>query len=137
VTRYVLPLTPATKATAHAWVDRAVSQHQPGGAWTMEVRAAKRTDEQNAALWGLLSQVQRQRPTHNGVAMTADLWKAVFMQAAGAEITFIPTLEGNGMFPLGLRSSRLTKAEFADLLEFILAWCAREGLTVEHFEEAA
>jgi hypothetical protein len=69
--------------------------------------------------------------------MTADLWKAVFMQAAGAEITFIPTLEGNGMFPLGLRSSRLTKAEFADLLEFILAWCAREGLTVEHFEEAA
>lgn len=137
MTRYVLPLTPATKATAHAWVDRAVSQHQPGGAWTMEVRAAKRTDEQNAALWGLLSQVQRQRPTHNGVAMTADLWKAVFMQAAGAEITFIPTLEGNGMFPLGLRSSRLTKAEFADLLEFILAWCAREGLTVEHFEEAA
>ncbi len=137
MTRYVLPLTPATKATAHAWVDRAVSQHQPGGAWTMEVRAAKRTDEQNAALWGLLSQVQRQRPTHNGVAMTADLWKAVFMQAAGAEITFIPTLEGNGMFPLGLRSSRLTKAEFADLLEFILAWCARAGLTVEHFEEAA
>ncbi len=100
----------------------------------VEFRKAKRTDAQNAALWGLIGQVQKQRPVHNGVRMSKDLWKLVFMQALGAEITFVPTLEGDGMFPLGLSSSALTIGECADLITFILAWTAREGLTIEHFD---
>lgn len=122
---------PANRETAAQWCRTA-----PHGT-VIEFRAAKRSDDQNSALWGLLAQVQRQRPTHNGVKMTPELWKSVFMQAWGSEVTFIPTLDGDGMFPMGLRSSKLTKAEFADLLTFILAWCAQEGLTVEHFEDAA
>lgn len=107
------------------------------GGMVLEVREAKRTDDQNSALWGLLAQIAKQRPTHNGVKMTAELWKCVFMQALGMEMTFLPTLDGTGMFPMGLRSSKLTKGEFSDLLELILAWCASEGLAVEHFDEAA
>ena len=129
VSRPILPLTSATAQRAHAWIAKAV---QAGGK-VMEIRDAKRTDDQNAALWSLLGQIQKQRPIHNGVKMTPDLWKAVFMQAAGAEIVFVPTLEDGGMFPLGLRSSQLTKAEFSELLECILAWTAREGLTIQHF----
>ena len=136
MTRYVLPLTPANKATAHAWVDRAVSQHQPGGAWTMEVRAAKRTDEQNRALWGALRQIVRQRPVHNGVQMDAETWKALFLHALGHEVRFVPTLDGSSMLPLGLRSSKLTKAEFADLLTLIVSWCDQNGVKLEHFEDA-
>lgn len=100
----------------------------------IEFRQPKRTDEQNAAFWGLLDQVQRQRPNHNGVKMSKELWRSVFMQAWGSEITFVPTLDGDGMFPMGLRSSKLSVPEMADLITFILAWSAHEGLTIEHFD---
>ena len=103
--------------------------------WTLELREPKRTDPQNRALWGALNQIQKQRPTHLGVQMTAETWKAVFMQALGAEMVFVPTLDGSGMFPMGHRSSQLTKAEFAGLLDLILSWAAREGVTIEHFDD--
>lgn len=105
----------------------------PNG-YVLELREPKRTDDQNAALWSLLTQIQKARPTHNGVKMTTELWKCVFMDALGSETTMLPKLEGDGFFPLGPSSSRLTKAEFADLLTLILAWCAREGIEVEHFD---
>ena len=123
--------TRAKRETAARWCMNADDET------VVEFRKRKRTDDQNDAFWGLLSQVQRQRKTHNGVKMNKELWRAVFMQAWGSEITFVPTLDGDGMFPMGLRSSQLAVGEMADLITVILAWCAREGLTVEHFEEAA
>lgn len=129
--RPILQLTLSNGPKAHAWVEKALR----AGDKVMEIRDRKRTDDQNAALWSLLGQIQKQRPTHNGVKMTPELWKAVFMQAAGAEVVFVPTLEDGGMFPLGLRSSQLTKTEFSDLLECVLAWTAREGLEIEHFDD--
>ncbi len=104
--------------------------------WLLELKEPTRSSEQNAALWSLLSQVQKQRPTHNGVKMTADLWKAVFMQAWGAEVVFLPALEGDGMFPAGHRSSHLTVSQMSELITVILAWTAREGLVITHFDEA-
>lgn len=128
MSRHVLTLTRQNRAKAIQGVVAA-----PDG-YVLELREPKRTDDQNAALWGLLNQIQRQRPTHNGVSMTADTWKAVFLQALGAEMVFVPTLDGTGMFPLGHRSSQLTKAEFSGLLELMLAWCAEQGLHIDHFD---
>lgn len=123
--------------TIHSQRDRAVAiraaERAPEG-YTVEIREAKRSDDQNRALWGLLNQILRQRPTHNGVAMTAELWKATFMDALGAEMRLMPKLDGDGFFPMGHSTSALTKSEFANLLELMLAWCAREGLTVDHFD---
>lgn len=126
--RHLLKLTSRNRPLAHRGVDKA-----PDG-WTLELRPPKRTDDQNRALWSLLSQIAKQRPTHNGVKMNAELWKSVFLQALGAEMVFVPTLDGAGMFPLGHRSSQLNKTQFADLLELMLAWCAREGIAIEHFD---
>ena len=128
MTRHILTLTKHNRGKALAGVSAA-----PDG-YVLELREPKRSDEQNAALWGLLNQIQRQRPTHNGVQMTPDLWKCVFMDALGAEMRMMPKLDGDGFFPMGHSTSRLTKGEFTDLLELMLAWCAREGLAVEHFD---
>lgn len=129
MTRFVVILnSQRDRAIAKAAIDRA----PPG--YAVDIKEAKRSDKQNRALWGLLHQIQRQRPTHNGVQMTPDTWKAVFLQALGAEMVFVPTLDGTGMFPLGHRSSQLTKSEFAGLLELMLAWCAEQKIDVEHFD---
>ena len=128
MSRHILTLNARNRPLAHRGVDKA-----PDG-YVMELREPKRTDEQNSALWGLLNQIQKQRPTHNGVRMTPELWKATFMDALGAEMRMLPKLDGDGFFPIGHSTSRLTKGEFANLLELMLAWCAREGLTVDHFD---
>lgn len=108
----------AVRDRAMAWVANA-----PVGT-RLEFREARRSHEQNDKMWAMLTDVARQRPVHNGVKMTPDLWKAVFMQAAGAEMTMLPTLEADGFFPLGLRSSELSKAEMSDLIELMTAWGA-------------
>jgi hypothetical protein len=100
----------------------------------VEFKQKGRTGDQNAAMWSLLTQINRQRPVHNGVRMSAVLWKAVFMQALGAELVMLPNLDGDGLFPFGHRSSKLTVSEMGNLIELMLAWSAQEGLTIEHFD---
>ena len=130
MTRLVVILNTARdRALAKRAIDRA-----PDG-YAVDIKEAKRSDDQNRALWGLLNQIVRQRPTHNGAKMDADLWKCVFMNALGMEMKMLPNLDGDGFFPLGHRSSQLTVSQFRDLLELMLCWAAREGLTVEHFDD--
>jgi hypothetical protein len=129
MTRHILTLTSSNRAKAIIGVTNA-----PDG-YVLELREPKRSDDQNRALWGALNQIQRQRPTHNGVKMSPELWKSVFMDALGAEMRMLPKLDGDGFFPIGHSTSRLTKSEFADLLTLILAWCAREGIDIEHFDD--
>lgn len=131
MTRLVVILnTLRDRALAKQAIDRA-----PAG-YAVDIKEARRSDEQNRALWSLLTQVARQRPTHNGVKMDAELWKCVFMNALGVEMKMLPTLDGDGFFPLGHRSSALTVSQFSDLLTLILAFCAREEIDIRHFDDA-
>jgi hypothetical protein len=129
MTRHTLTLDRQNRAKAHVGIDRA-----PYG-WILELRAPTRSDEQNRALWELIGQIQKQRPMHNGIRMDKDKWKAVFMDALGIEMAMLPSLEGDKFIPYGNRSSKLTVGEFSDLITIILAWSAREGLVIEHFDE--
>lgn len=132
MSRLVVKLdTASNRAFAKRAIDRAPAE------FVADIHEGKRSDDQNRALWGLLNQIQKQRPTHNGVKMDADLWKCVFMNALGVEMKMLPTLDSDGFFPIGHRSSQLTVSQFANLLELMLAWCAREGLEIKHFDEAA
>ena len=116
------------RGRAVRWIETA-----PDGT-VVEFKQKGRSNDQNAAMWSVLTQINRQRPVHNGVKMSAVLWKAIFLQALGAELVMLPTLEGGGLFPFGHRSSKLTKDEMSNLIELMLAWAATEELTIEHFD---
>jgi hypothetical protein len=116
------------RGRAVRWIENA-----PDGT-VVEFKQKGRSNDQNAAMWSALTQINRQRPVHNGVRMSAVLWKAVFMQALGAELVMLPTLEGGGLFPFGHRSSKLTVSEMGDLITLMLAWAATEELVIEHFD---
>lgn len=96
----------------------------PHGA-IVNVREATRTNEQNALLWALLSDVSRAKP--DGRQHTADVWKCLFMAACGHAVQFEVGLDDKP-FPVGFRSSRLSKQQMSDLVEFIFAWCAEKGV---------
>lgn len=104
---------------AHRLVTRA-----PEGA-VLNIREASRTGEQNDKMWAMLSDIARAKP--QGRVLTTDVWKALFMASCGHQVRFEPTLDGQGVVPL-FRSSRLTKAEFSDLIEAIYAYGAEHGV---------
>lgn len=116
------------RGRAVRWIENA-----PDGT-VVEFQQKGRSKSQNDALHGLIAQIIRQRPIHNGVPMDMLLYKAAFMQALGEEVRFIPTLDGGGVFPVGLRTRDLSKDRFSELMDFILCWCAQQGLTVRHFD---
>lgn len=114
--------TPLARARAIGLVDRA-----PDGA-IVNIKPATRSNEQNALLWTLLSTVSRAKP--DGRQHTPDVWKSLFMSACGHAVQFEVGLDG-APFPLGFRSSRMTKEQMTDLIEFILAYCAEKGINVD------
>lgn len=109
----------AQRALAKQLIDRA-----PIDA-VVNVKEATRNTDQNAKLWAMLSDISRAKP--EGRKMTAELWKAVFMQACGHEVQFLNGLDGLP-FPAGFRSSRLTVRQMADLISFVAAYGDQHGV---------
>lgn len=92
----------------------------------VNVKQPRRTLDQNAKFWAMLSDVSRQCE-HNGRKFTPDDWKALFMHACEHEVRFILGLNGEP-FPVGFRSSKLSKGQMADLITFILQWGDEQGV---------
>jgi NinB protein len=100
----------------------------------VKVAAPSRTLDQNALFHAILSEVSAAKP--GGRRLTPDMWKAMFMHACGYEGQFLNGLDGNP-FPIGFRSSKLSKAQMRELIDWISAWCAENGVTLSHDERNA
>lgn len=85
-----------------------------------------RSEEQNRKLWPMIEDIRQQVPGMG--EFSRDDIKLRFLNALGVEMRFLPALEGEGVFPVGLRSSTLTKAQFSGLLELLYEYGARHGV---------
>ena len=94
--------------------------------YVVTISEPTRTLDQNALMWAALNDIANAKP--DGREMTPEQWKCAFMDAAGFKPEFVPALEGNGFICLGYKSSRLTKAQFSDLVETIFEFGARKGV---------
>ncbi len=131
MSRAMLILTSrAIRDRAVDWINRA-----PPGT-RVEFKAAQRSIDQNSRLWAMLSDVAMQK-THAGRKYTADQWKCLFLHACGREIQFIPALDNSTFLPYGHSSSDLSKEEFSELLDFIAAWGAENGVVWSEPKENA
>jgi len=105
---------------AHRLVDAA-----PSGS-VMTISEPKRTLDQNAKLWVMLSEISAAKP--EGREMIPETWKAVFCHALGHEQRFEMALDGKGFVPVGFKTSRMNKRQMSDLIEFIQEYGARHGV---------
>lgn len=108
------------RVIAHRLVDIA----PPGS--VLNIREATRTLDQNAKLWAMLSDISRAKP--EGRTLTPDVWKVLFMHALDHSTRFEMALDGRGMVPVGFRTSRLSKSQMSDLIEFIAEYGDRHGV---------
>ena len=102
----------------------------------VEFKATKRSLEQNARMWAMLTDVATQKE-HAGRRYTPDQWKVIFMHACGREVQFLPALDGSTFIPWGQSSSDLSKGEMTDLIEFIFKWGAENGVVFHDDQEQA
>lgn len=122
MTRYLVVLnSDFDRAKAISFVRKA-----PAGA-RCEIKAAKRTLPQNDRFWAMLSDVAVQKE-HYGRKYPPEVWKLLFLDAFGREVQFIPALTRGAVVPMGQSSSDLSKAEMTELLDFIEAWAAENGV---------
>lgn len=84
----------------------------------VNIKPETRSNEQNSLFWALLSDISRAKP--EGRRHSPEIWKCLFMSACGHAVQFENGLNGQP-FPVGFRSSRLSKSQMSDLIE-----CARE-----------
>jgi hypothetical protein len=89
----------------------------------VQIGAPTRTLEQNAKMHPMLDDILNQVEAKK--ALSRDDLKLQFLNALGQEMRFLPELEGEGLFPVGLRSSTLTKDQFSALIELIYEFGAR------------
>lgn len=101
-------------------IDRA-----PAG-YVAKIGAETRRDRQNAKLWPMLTDIQKQ--VEGMELFSLDDIKLRFLNALGVEMRFLPALEGQGMFPVGLRSSTLTVEQFSGLIELLYRYGAEHGV---------
>jgi hypothetical protein len=78
-------------------------------------------------MWAMLGDIAK-GGTINGKRFAPDEWKCIFMRAIGKEAKFLPTLDGEGFFPTGFRSSDLSVREMSDLQTFMEVWAAEQGV---------
>lgn len=115
----VILSSPYARQRAHQLIDKA-----PDG-FVVTVKQPTRTSDQNDKLWAMLSDISRAMP--QGRRHTPEVWKALAMHACGHEVQFAEGLDGNP-FPIGFRSSRLSKSQMSDLIEFVTEYGTRHGV---------
>lgn len=92
---------------------------------TLEIRKATRSSEQNARMWAMLTEIARQVEWH-GQKLTAEDWKDMATAALKRQ-RVVPGIDG-GFVVLGQQTSRMTVAEMAELMDFLEAFGAQQGV---------
>jgi len=122
MTAVLILANPEIRAKACRWIMAAPDKAR------LRLDEPKRTLDQNAKFHAMLTELVEQKPVLNGVKLDADGWKLVLMQALGMEMRMLPTLDGNGWFPMGHKSSKLSVRQFSDLVELLYAYGAEQGI---------
>tara|TARA_R110000868_G_scaffold339396_1_gene600152 strand:- start:32 stop:430 length:399 start_codon:yes stop_codon:yes gene_type:complete len=96
----------------------------PAG-FVVTIQPKTRTLEQNARLWAMLGEVSRQ-VTWYGQKLTADEWKDVATAALKRQ-RVVPGIDG-GFVVLGAHTRRMTVADMCELIDFLDAFGAQQGV---------
>lgn len=121
---YLLNPVQARQPFENAW-NLAKSLLLAGHRLTLEVKPETRNDEQNALLHAILTEIAKTREWA-GKKRDIETWKrllvAAWLRARGESVEILPALDGHGVDVVFRRTSKLSKAECAELITFIQAW---------------
>lgn len=102
-----------------------------GHRMVIEVKPEKRSIAENAMLHALLTRISEQMQWA-GAKRGTETWKrlltAAWCRARNEHIEILPAVDGHGVDIVFRRTSELSRAECAELIEYVLAWAAEHGI---------
>lgn len=101
----------------------------------LEIKAQSRSDEQNKKYHAIFSDIARQAE-HCGSKWDAEDWKRMLVwqyckekQIEAGKV--VPSLDMTGIVQLGQQTRKFTKEQASEFVEFLLAWCANNGIELK------
>ena len=94
--------------------------------YIVTIAEPSRNLEQNAKMWAMLADVSEQTDWH-GNKLNPEEWKDL-LSAGLVQSKVVPNMTGNGFVILGQRTSKLSKSQFAALIELITAFAVERGV---------
>lgn len=95
------------------------------------IREPTRSLEQNAALHAALADIAEQVKWH-GVSFDLEDWKrlcvSAYLREKGEEIRMVPALKGKGFEIIYAKTSRMTKRQLSELLDWVHAFGAENNV---------
>ena len=101
---------------------------------TLEINPAFKSRPQEEKYHAIIGDIAKQAQ-HMGAKWSAEDWKRLLVQEfcrqAGLESgQIIPNLAGDGIVQLGRQTRKFTKEQASEFVEFLLAWSAENGVTI-------
>jgi hypothetical protein len=102
---------------------------------TLEVKDASKSREQEQKYHAILGEIAQQAQ-HMGHKWDAESWKRLMVDKYLRETGFmnspiIPNLDGTGIIQLGFQTRKFSKEQASEFVEFLLAWCANNGIELK------
>jgi hypothetical protein len=115
---------------AHDFIDKALPLSH------ITFRGPKRTIPQNDKLHAMIGEVATQL-VYNGMRLSVDDWKIVFLSSLKQEMRVVPNLDNTGFVNLGRKTSRLTKEECSLLIEIVQKYGDEHGVVFKGDSDAS
>ncbi|MCX8017311.1 MAG: recombination protein NinB [Rhodocyclaceae bacterium] len=97
----------------------------------LSVRTMTRSHEQNARLHATLRDISEQ-VEWAGSKRDVETWKrlltAAWLRARGEPVEMLPAIDGCGVDVVFRHTSELTRAECAELIDYVQAWATTHGV---------
>lgn len=102
-----------------------------GHRMTVELKPERRSDSENRMLHAMLGHVAKTMEWA-GKKRDTETWKrllvAAWCRARNESVELLPAVDGHGVDIVFRRTSQLSRAECAELIEFIFAWGSDNGI---------
>jgi hypothetical protein len=102
-----------------------------GNRMMIEVKPETRSQQENALLHALITQIASQKQWA-GSSLDVDTWKrllvAAWLRARGESAQVYPALDGRGIDVVYQKTSTLTRAQCAELIDYVQAWAAQNDV---------
>lgn len=114
---------------AMGWVQEMTQKGLAAGPVVIRLGRERRSLDQNSKLWPMLTDISKQvewLKDGEKAMMSPDEWKDLFT-ASLKQQSMAPGIEG-GMVVLGMRTSKMNKELFSQLIELIMAFGSERGI---------
>jgi hypothetical protein len=123
--RTIILAHPQARLRAH----QAINETPEG--YAVVISEPNRTNAENALLHALIAEISKAKEWA-GKKQDIEVWKrlltAAWCRATNQQVELLPALDGYGVDIVYRKTSKLSKKECADLIEFVYAWGSDNGI---------